>query len=68
MAAIRVLEEVSHLPAKRRGSLLISASPIADGAVLRVAGEEVGAVDRYLRRHLTSLSEFLGEDPWCRRW
>jgi hypothetical protein len=36
--------------------------------VLRVAGEEIGEVDRYLRRHLTALSELLGEDPCCRRW
>jgi urease accessory protein len=67
-AAVRLLEDVSQLPIKRRGSLLISASPVADGVVLRVAGEEVGEVDGYLRRQLSTLSSLLGEDPWCRRW
>jgi hypothetical protein len=34
---------------------------------LRLAGERVSEVDRYLRKHLESLADQLGEDPWSRR-
>jgi urease accessory protein len=67
-AAERVLQEIRALGVKRRSSLLVSASPLKDGAVLRVAGEEVGEVDQCLRHHLRPVAEVLGEDPWSRRW
>lgn len=66
--AVRLLETVGHLPVKSRGSLLISASPVRDGAVLRLAGEGVGEVEKYLRAQLAPLAGLLGEDPWRRRW
>jgi len=65
---VRLLEEVSGLPIKRRSPLLVNASPIKDGAVLRLAGEEMAEVEKYLRRQLSPLAELLGEDPWSRRW
>jgi urease accessory protein len=67
-AANRLLEEVKRVAVKRRSSFLLSASPLKSGAVLRVAGEEVAEVDRYLRKHLNPLAGLLGEDPWSRRW
>jgi hypothetical protein len=34
---------------------------------LRLAGEQVSDVDCYLRKHLKSFADQLGEDPWsCR--
>jgi urease accessory protein UreH len=66
-AANRLLEEVSRAAVKRRSSFLLSASPLKSGAVLRVAGEQVSEVDRYLRKLLTPLAGLLGEDPWSRR-
>ena len=66
--ADRIVEEVQRLSVKRRARLLISASQLKEGALLRVAGEEVGEVDRYLRKHLALLADLLGEDPWSRRW
>jgi urease accessory protein len=67
-AANRLLEEVRRAAVKRRSSFLLSASPLKSGAVLRVAGEQVSEVDRYLRKLLTPLAGLLGEDPWSRRW
>lgn len=63
----QLLEEVRRLAVKRRGSLLVSASALQDGAVLRVAGEQIGEVDQYLRKHLAPVAVLLGEDPWSRR-
>lgn len=66
--AARLLADVRRLAVQRRHSLLVSASPIQGGSVLRVAGEQVGEVDQFLRKHLTPLAALLGEDPWSRRW
>ena len=66
--AARLLENVRRLAVQRRPSLLVSASPIQSGSVLRVAGEQVAEVDQFLRKHLTPLAPLLGEDPWSRRW
>lgn len=65
---LRLLEETNQLSVRRKASLLISASPVRNGAVLRVAGEELAEVENYLRRCLGLLSNVFGEDPWSRRW
>jgi urease accessory protein len=67
-AAADLLAEVSKRPVSRRGALVCSASPVAGGALLRVAGEQVEDVGRELHRHLGFGCELLGEDPWARKW
>lgn len=67
-AARRLLEDVAAQPVPRRAPLVCSASPVADGALLRVAGESVEAVGRELHRHLNFAAELLGDDPWARKW
>lgn len=66
--AADLLEAVGRQPVERRASLVVSASPVGDGAVLRVAGEEVEAVEAEVRRHLGFLGDLLGDLPWSRRW
>ena len=67
-AAAELLAVVSQRPVARRGSLVCSASPVADGALLRVAGEQVEDVGHELHRHLGFVRELLGDDPWARKW
>jgi urease accessory protein len=67
-AAASLLAEMAARPVVQRGSLVCSASPVADGAILRVAGEHVEAVGRELHRHLIFARELLGDDPWARKW
>ena len=55
----QLLEAVASRPVERRASLLVSASPVADGAVLRVAGEQVEAVEAEVQRHLGFLGGIL---------
>jgi urease accessory protein len=50
-----------------RAGIVASASPIAGGAVLRVAGESVAAVGDFLRHTLASIPPLLGDDPWARK-
>jgi urease accessory protein UreH len=65
--ATRLLADVAAEPVVRRGPLVFSASPIRDGALLRLAGDGVENVDREIRRHLAFLAELLGDDPWARK-
>jgi urease accessory protein len=66
--ARQTLQAIATRPVNRRGSLVISASPIGAGAVLRIAGESTELVGREIHRHLQPLSALLGDDPWARKW
>jgi urease accessory protein UreH len=66
--AAKLLEEIAPRPVERQSTLVCSASPIRDGALLRVAGESVEQVGRELHHHLKSLAALLGDDPWARKW
>ena len=63
-----LLDAVGRRPVERHASLLVGASPVGDGVVLRVAGEQVESVERELHRYLGFLAELLGDLPWSRRW
>jgi urease accessory protein len=67
-AAAAMLAEVETLPVTRRAELIVSASPIQQGAVLRIAGEHGEEVSREVRRRLAFVAELLGDDPWSRKW
>ncbi len=67
-AAVALLADLAARPVDRRGPLISSASPMGDGAILRVAGEQVEDVGRELHRHLIFARGLLGDDPWARKW
>jgi len=67
-AAAALLAEIATRPVGRRGALIFSASPVGDGAILRMAGEQVEEVGRELHRHLAFARKLLGDDPWARKW
>jgi len=64
----QLLEQIKGEPIQRRGELVFSASPVADGGVLRIAGVNVETVGQMIHRFLAPLSELLGDDPWMRKW
>jgi len=64
----RVLADVAAQPVIRRAALIGSASPISQGALIRVAGEQVEDVAREIQRHLDFLPALLHDDPWLRKW
>jgi len=66
--AERLLAAVGARPVEKQGQLVVSASPVRDGAVLRFAGEGVELVGRELHHHLAPVAEVLGDDPWARKW
>jgi urease accessory protein len=67
-AALELLQGSSSTPVPRRGSIVCSASPVGDGALLRIAGEHSEEVGQELERHLDPLSSQLGDNPWVRKW
>ena len=67
-AAQQVLANLAERPVTRRAPLVSSASPIRDGALLRIAGESFADVARELHTHLTFLPALLGDDPFARKW
>lgn len=67
-AAQKLVAEIGTVPVSRQAALVFSASPIRDGAVLRIAGEHVEAVGRELHKHLARLNPLLGDDPWARKF
>jgi urease accessory protein len=63
-----LLAGIAALPVTRRSALVCSASPVRDGAVLRIAGENVESVAREVRSQLKFLPDLLADDPWERKW
>jgi urease accessory protein len=66
--AAALLAWSSAQPISRRDPMIFSASPIADGTVVRVAGPSTESVGAWIRRRLEFLPRMLGGDPWNRKW
>jgi urease accessory protein len=49
------------------GPVAFAASPLKDGAVLRIAGAGTQAVGRWIRERLSFITNLLGNDPWARK-
>lgn len=63
-----LLAEIDSFPVAPQSQILTSISPVQDGAVLRVAGEQPEMVGRQLHGYLSRLAPLLGDDPWERKW
>jgi len=63
-----LLTAVHARPMARQSDLLVSASPLPGGAILRVAGVSIELVKSQLCERLAFLNEPLGIDPWSRKW
>jgi urease accessory protein len=63
-----LLDEIGAKPIAPRHSELITASPVADGALVRIAGMSIEEVGRALYRCLRFVPHLLQDDPWLRKW
>jgi len=63
-----LLDHFAAAPVQRRASLLWTASALPCGVLLRVAGLNVEAVAHTIWPHIGFLREWLGDDPWARKW
>ncbi|MEJ7601149.1 MAG: urease accessory protein UreD [Kofleriaceae bacterium] len=46
----------------------IAGSPLAEGVLIRIAGERVELVNQVVRASLQAACARVGEDPWSRKW
>jgi urease accessory protein len=67
-AAANLIKEISSRPVERGAALVCSASPVQEGVVIRVGGEDVESVGHEIKRQLSFVADFLGDDPWARKW
>jgi urease accessory protein len=65
LAAARLAELA---PAARGANVIVAGSPLADGALFRLAGEDVETVVHSTRALLRQACARVGEDPWSRKW
>ena len=66
--AAQLLESIARRPISLRASLVLSASPLCGGALVRIAGERVEEVRHEVHRLLDFLPEVLHDDPRLRKW
>jgi len=66
--ARQLLDEVAEAPVGKRSDLAVSASPVADGVLLRMAGVSTEAVGREIARRLEFVNPLLQDNPWARKW
>jgi urease accessory protein len=62
------LARVAAEPVVRGAGVVVAASPLADGVLIRVVGDRIEAVLHTLRDHLRAACIRAGEDPWARKW
>lgn len=66
--AADILAQLAHQPIVRNASLVAAASPLADGAIIRIAGTDTQQIAQQLRTWCRSLCDLIGDDPWARKW
>jgi hypothetical protein len=62
------LGAVAEMPVSRSSRSVCSASSFAGGAVLRLAAEAIEPVLETLQKYLNPCQQWLGDNPWLRKW
>jgi urease accessory protein len=63
-----ILSWINEQPITPKASLVLAASPLREGLLLRLAGKSVEQVGREIHRHLAFVDSLLADDPWRRKW
>jgi urease accessory protein len=67
-AASALLAEIAARPLERRGEAIVTASPLADGAIVRIVATSSEILAVRARAMLSFLPALLGDDPWARKF
>jgi urease accessory protein len=67
-AVPEVVAQVEALAVGPRSRLIVGASRVTGGCVLRMAGVSVEEVGARMRAMLACVPSLLGDDPWARKW
>jgi urease accessory protein len=66
--AQQLLGQISSQPPPRHSDFIVVASPLADGAIFRLASTDLTQVSRFLSIFGPIFHDLLGEDPLTRKW
>jgi urease accessory protein len=66
--AVRAVERIAQIPIARSADLLVGASSIDSGCIVRLAGTSVERVALAVKDVLQFVPALLGDDPWARKW
>jgi urease accessory protein UreH len=66
--AENLLNQIAADPISTRTHLVWSASPVQQGAIVRLAGPSIEKVGQTLYRFLQFVPALLKDDPWTRKW
>ncbi len=67
-AAQSLLARLAAEPVPRRGDVVMTASPLHDGALVRVVATSADILADHVRAALSFLPALLGDDPWARKF
>ena len=68
LAAAQLAEVADSGPIEPGAPVIVAGSPLANGALFRIAGEEIESVVNTARDLLRAACSRAGEDPWSRKW
>jgi urease accessory protein len=68
IAAAQLTALAGSGPLPRGARTIVAGSPLADGAIFRLAGESIEEVVAATRALLRDACALVGEDPWSRKW
>lgn len=66
--AAALLTNIGQQAITPRADLLVAASSLAEGVLVRLAGLSVEQVGNAISRHLQFVRNLLEDDPWLRKW
>ena len=66
--AAALLERLAQERLARRGEALVTASPLGDGALVRILATSASVLAEQARVALSFLPALLGDDPWARKY
>ena len=66
--AAQILANAAAQPVAAGAPMVLSASPLRHGVLLRVAGERMEEVGREIQGCLGFVPQLLQDDPWSRKW
>jgi urease accessory protein len=63
-----ILVRIQECSVSPNADLIIAASRLPEGMILRIAGTSVEQVARTIQEHLRFIRQLLSADPWSRKW
>jgi urease accessory protein len=64
----QILKTINEAPVTRQSDLVFSASPLAEGVLVRLAGVRIEEVGHAIHQSLRFVKDLIQDDFWSRKW